>query len=449
MTNRRSSAELREEISASSSEARRFISALFDEGTFLETGTYIRHDTESDFEGVITGCGAVDGRLVFTFVQDMSCGRAALTYAHAAKISALYDKAIKAKAPVVGVYTSAGAKLSGGIDALSGLGEVMSKMVSAKKEIPQISVISGACGGGMAALSSLADFTVADTENGSRYILPNTDDEKKFRYDIAAKGTEELASKTKELLNFLPSSSADGTVYALSRDDINDPSCAVEDILSTDRDVKELIAEISDDGKMLEIGGGFAKEAVCGFAMINGRAVGLVADQPIVNGGALTSKAAKKIAGFVDFLGRFNIPVLTLVNTVGFGGNNCGCYTDNLAALASSYSNCRSAKVTVVVGKAYGSAFTFMGSKRLGADMVFALDCAEISVMTPETAVEFVWDDKLKNSPDPASARDELKKEWIENVASPLAAARHGDIDDIVSYSELKQRIAAAFEVFC
>lgn len=446
----KTAAALREEILSSASGARGFIAGLFDEGTFLETGTYTRNaGDDRNFEGVITGCGAVNGRLVFAYIQDYSNGRGAFTHAGAKKITELYRKAIKAGAPVVGVFDSAGARIGEGISALSGIGAVMAQAVAAKKVIPQIAVVSGACGGGMAAVAALADLIIADSRRGELYVLPESGDKDRrgvVRAALYAEGTDGLAAKTRELLAYLPENSSEGTVYTVAPEDINVPTEGVEELVSGD--VRELISAIADSRDFFELAADYAEEMVCGFAAVNGKIVGVVADQPTVNGGALTARAAKKAAGFVDFLGRFGIPVLTLVNSTGFGGERCGCYADALAGLAGAYAGCRSTKVTVITGAAYGSAFTLLGSKELGADMVFALDSAVISVMTPETAVEFVWDDRLKASADPMQARQQLKSEWIETVASPLSAARQGDVDDVIAFTELKQRVAAAFEAF-
>lgn len=443
-------AALREEILSSASGARGFIAGLFDEGTFLETGTYTRNaGDDRNFEGVITGCGAVNGRLVFAYIQDYSNGRGAFTQAGADKITALYRKAIKAGAPIVGVFDSAGAKLGEGISALSGLGAVMAQAVAAKSVIPQVAVIAGACGGAMASVAALADFIIADSKRGELYVLPESGSADRHgvkKASLYAEGTDGLAAKTRELLAFLPENSTEGTVYTVAPDDINVPTEGVEELVSGD--VKELISVIADSRDFYEISADIAGEMVCGFAAVNGRIVGVVANQPTENGGALTSKAADKAAGFIDFLGRFGIPVLTLVNSVGFGGKECCCYSGNLAALARAYTECKSAKVTVITGAAYGSTFTLMGSRSLGADMVFALDSAVISIMAPETAVEFVWDDRLKASEDPAQARLTLKNEWEQTVASPVSAARQGDVDDIIAFSELRQRVAAALEVF-
>ncbi|MBQ4065932.1 MAG: hypothetical protein IJD10_07515, partial [Clostridia bacterium] len=400
------------------------------------------------FEGVVTGCGSVDGRPVFVFVQDYQNGRAAFTAAHGKKICALYDAATRAKAPVVGVFAGAGAKLIEGIDCLSAYGAVMAKSAQAKAVIPQIAVLAGTCGGASAVLSEMFDFTVADKDAAKRYILPHTDggDYPKLKADLCV-ASAELSGTVRALLNYLPSNSGEGTVYGLSREDVNVPVENVEALVAPGSDVKALLRALADDGQVMELAGDAAPEMVCAMLQLNGRVIGAVANQPAEKEGKLTAKAAKKATRFLDFLGRFSIPVLTLVNTEGFGGKECCCYGDSLAKLATAYLACASAKVTVVTGKAYGSAFTLMGSKKLGADLVFALDSAVISVLPPETAVEFVWDDRLREADDPASARISLRSEWESTVATPLNAARSGDIDDIIAYEELKQRIAAGFEI--
>ncbi len=442
-----SAAELRAVIQNADSEARCFISRFFDEGSFLESGTYVRSTGSSEsFDGVITGCGAVDGRLVFAFVQDMSNGRGAFTSASAKKITSLYKTALKAKAPIVGVYTSAGAKLDQGIDAVSGYGAVIAQMNAAKSTVPQVSVIMGACGGAAAIAAQTADFIIADRENGELYITAENES-KGVSADLYAKGTVELADTAKLLINNLPENSESGTVETLAPDDINTVSENVEWAVTSGSDVRALIAELSDGGSFLEVAGEKAKEAVCGFSAVNGRIVAVIANQPTENEGRISACAARKTAKFVKFAGRFNIPLLTLVNTVGFGEGKTCCLTKALAELTEAYTSYDNSKITVVVGKAYGSAFTVFGSKELGADLVFALDTAVISVMPPETAIEFMWEDRIKAADDPKTARASLAEEWIAAEASPLSAARSGDIDDVVDFRELRQRIAAGFEV--
>ena len=432
---------LREAIRSSSAAARRFLNVFFDEGTFLETGTY-RKNGEGCFEGVVTGFGAVDGRPVFAFVQDYENGRGALTAVHAAKIAALYDSAMKAGAPIVGVFAGAGAKLTEGIDCLSAYGLLLTKAQKAKERIPQIAVIAGDCGGASAVFAEAFDFTVSDRKSGERYLLPSVDKKADTKADLFAEGVEDLAAKTRLLLNHLPSNSKEGTVCGLFDETVNQPT-DVADV----NDPEALLARLADDGRVLLLGEEKAPEMVCGLLMLGGRVIGAVGNQPKENGGRLTCGAAKKASRFLDFCNRFAVPVLTLVNTEGLGDKACGGYAEALLTLSSCYGKVGSAKVTVIVGKAYGAAFTYLGAKSVGADLVFALDRAVISVLPPETAVEFLWDERLKAAADPKEAREALKAEWIATQASPLMAARSGDVDDIVASDELKQRIAAAFEM--
>ncbi len=434
--NIKTSAELREEVKASSADARALLSSLFDEGTFLEFGTYVKYG-EGNFEGVITGCGSVNGRPVYAFVQDKTVDKAAFTASHGKKICALYDSALKAGAPVVGVFSGAGAKVSEGIDCLSAYGSVMSKISEAKALIPQIAVINGACGGASAVLSEMFDLTVA-TEKGERYLVANG-----TPYANADINTTEgeLANELRKLISLIPSNCEEGTVVGDDCESINEP---LDVSAYVDGDVKDLISALSDDRAPLYLSEKAALEVVTALMTFNGRVVGVVANQPTENGGALTCASAKKTTRFINFCSDYDIPVLTFVNTVGFKGS-CKNYLTCLSDLAFAYNNCETS-VTAIIGNAYGSAYTLMGSKSLGASFVFALDNAVISVLDPDTAVEFLYDNELKEAADPNAARASLKNEWIAGPASALTNARSGDIDDIVSGCELKQRMASALE---
>ena len=434
--NIKTSAELREEINASSADARVLLSALFDEGTFLEFGTYVKQG-EGNFEGVITGCGSVCGRPVYAFVQDKTNDKAAFTASHGKKICALYDSALKAGAPVVGVFSGAGAKVSEGIDCLSAYGSVMAKISEAKALIPQIAVINGACGGASAVLSEMFDITVS-TDKGDRYLVPNGDPI--GNPDVVVSESELVATLTK-LLSLLPSNCEEGTVIGDDCASINEP---LDVSAYVNGDVKDLISALSDDRAPTYLSENAAKELVTALITFNGRVIGIVANQPTENGGALTCASAKKAARFVNLCSDFEIPVVTLVNTVGFKGS-CKNYLTTLSDLAFAYTNSE-ISVTAIIGNAYGSAYTLMGSKSLGASFVFALDSAVISVLDPDTAVEFLYDSALKEAADPNAARASLKEEWISGPASALTNARSGDIDDIVSGTELKQRMASALE---
>ena len=434
--NIKTSAELREEINASSADARVLLSALFDEGTFLEFGTYVKQG-EGNFEGVITGCGSVCGRPVYAFVQDKTNDKAAFTASHGKKICALYDSALKAGAPVIGVFSGAGAKVSEGIDCLSAYGSVMAKISEAKALIPQIAVINGACGGASAVLSEMFDITVS-TDKGDRYLVPNGDPI--GNPDVVVSESELVATLTK-LLSLLPSNCEEGTVIGDDCASINEP---LDVSAYVNGDVKDLISALSDDRMPTYLSENAAKELVTALITFNGRVIGIVANQPTENGGALTCASAKKAARFVNLCSDFEIPVVTLVNTVGFKGS-CKNYLTALSDLAFAYTNSE-ISVTAIIGNAYGSAYTLMGSKSLGASFVFALDSAVISVLDPDTAVEFLYDSALKEAADPNAARASLKEEWISGPASALTNARSGDIDDIVSGNELKQRMASALE---
>lgn len=434
--NMKTSAELREEVKASSADARVLLSSLFDDGTFLEFGTYVKQG-EGNFEGVITGCGSVNGRPVYAFVQDKTVDKAAFTAAHGKKICSLYDSALKAGAPVVGVFSGAGAKVSEGIDCLSAYGAVMSKISEAKALIPQIAVINGACGGASAVVSEMFDLTVA-TENGERYLVANG----ASLGDADITTTEgELSSELRRLLSLLPSNCEEGTVLGDDCESINEP---LDVSAYANGDVKDLISALSDDRAPLFLSEKQASEIVTALMTFNGRVVGVVANQPTENGGALTCASAKKAARFVNFCSDYDIPVLTFVNTVGFKGS-CKNYLASLSDLAFAYRGCETC-VTAIIGNAFGSAYTLMGSKSIGASFVFALDNAVISVLDPDTAVEFLYDSELKAANDPNAARASLKNEWISGPASALTNARSGDIDDIVSGNELKQRMASALE---
>ena len=432
MANKFTASELREQINNSSSGAREFINNLFDDGTFLERGTYVKNG-EGYFEGVVTGSGAVDGRPVFAFVQDFDNEKGAFTAAHGKKITSIYDQALRAGAPMVAVFSGAGAKVKEGIDVLSAYGAVMTKVSAAKGVIPQIALIDGVCGGASAVLSQMFDIVIY-TDKANRYITSRA--EKTGKPHLA---TENAVADIKALLALLPSNCEDGNVCGDEAANINDP---VDVSTLIDGDAHELVTVISDNAPVF-LSETYGKEALTALTTLNGRTVGVVANQPTENNGSLTCCAAKKLASFIDFCGSFGIPVLTLVNTTGLAD---GCDLNAFASLAFAYTECPSPVVTAVVGKAYGSAFTLLGSKSLGADMVLALDSAVISVLDPDTAVEFLYDSELKAASDPVAERASLKDQWLKTEASPLNAARSGDIDDVVDSCELKQRLASALE---
>ncbi|HHW24906.1 MAG TPA: hypothetical protein GXX22_05565 [Clostridiales bacterium] len=466
----KSASELRA-LRGVSGQADGIIAELFDPGTFVETGVYVKRTSElvptegaSEFEGVITGYGAIDGRLVFAFVQDVDRCRGAVTAAHADKICALYDLAASSRAPIIGVFSSSGAVVLEGVDVLAGYGRIMKKCASLKGVVPQVAIVDGICSGLSATLCSMFDFIIANERDARLYIAPPAILKAKFSVaeagavkpkvpivaavDLFAPDTSAAVSTTRSLLAYLPSSCYDGTICGMTGDDPNRSTNI--DVKSEDYDMRHVIAELADNGEFFELQADASPEILTGFITLNGRAVALVANQPAVGGGLLTAGAAKKAAKLVSFAADYKIPLLTLVDCGGFEyapDSEFAPYTNQLAELALAYSSGNNAKVTITLGRSYGAPFTLLGSKALGADIAFALDSAKISIMPPESAVEFVFDKEIKEADDPAAMRAKLLAGWSHVLSSPVAAARSGAIDDIITSDDLRRRAAAAFEM--
>ena len=437
--------------------ARTRIEALFDEGTFVETGAYVRRvQKENEFEGVICGYGAIDGKLTFAFSQDANRMKGAFDELHAKKIADLYSAAIKNGAPVVGIFDSCGAVVYDGVSALAGYGAVMKCVSDASGVIPQIAVIPGICAGSAAAIAAIFDLCIAVKEKTKLYVnSPFLLGDKNGGADAAfANGLASLVcdneasaySSARALVSMLPSNNAEGISEIETSDDLN-RKVDLEAILSDEKyNMKDVLDLIGDSCKFTELYAGFAPEMIVGLTSFGGIVTGVVASQPSANGGTLTVSAARKAAKFVTLCDSFNIPVLTLVDSVGLdvsASAENAPYASELARLAMAYTSSENAKVTVVLGKAYGAAYTLLGSKSVGADIALALDRAAISVLPPESAVAFVWNDKV----DGPESRAELEAQWTEMCASPVDAAEKGEIDDLIDAEELRQRICAAISM--
>lgn len=467
MKNDKNSVQLREQLENESSPARNLISGLFDERTFTELGAYIRREPskadklfgtpdEGDFESVICGYGSVDGRLVYAFAQDSTKMKGALTSAHAKKITDLLDKALQSGAPVVGIFSSNGAVVTEGVAGLAGYGAIIRRFTECKGEIPIISIIDGVCASTAAAIASISDV-VAITDNGSLYVAPpfilkerysdNSAGSADFaaetgQADIRVKTSDEAVVAVRTLLEKLPANNGELAIDAFD-DDLNRLTPEIADLDPDNLDINEVIKAVSDNGFFFELGAGYALELVSGLISLAGRTVGVVANQPKVNGGRITPKAAEKASKLVNLCDSFNIPILTLVDTLGFDISDeaeKNGFAQSLGVLGFSYSSALVPLVTVVVGPAYGGAYVLMGSKSLGADVCYALDTARIAPLAPAAAAEFLKGDMPK---------DDAEKLYNEMIASPLAAAKAGDIDDIIAPEELRQHIISAFEMLC
>lgn len=462
-----SASELRALKNADSS-AKSRIAALFDEGTFAEIGAYAHKiapefgNGDSEIEGVICGYGAIDGRLVFAFAQDFSNNKGAVGAMHAKKICDLYELAINNGSPIIGIFDSAGAYIMEGVEAIAGYGKIMKMSTKASGVIPQIAIIAGNCGGAMTTVASMFDILVGVKETGTFYVNPpfimnELDKEKAFgKIETAEKSGQihtvcetdtEALSYVRKLIAYIPQNCGDGTAYSVSFDEINRLTPDVAAITASENyDMTEVVGAISDDGIFLQLGENHAKAMLTGFITLNSMVVGVVANNPAHKNGKVTVCAAKKAARFISFCDCFKIPLLTLVDTEGYDASveaEKAQYGAALAKLASAYASSDMAKVTVVLGKAYGAACTLMGSKAIGADMVFAAESAKISAMPTKTAVAFAWKDKICDN----AKRDEVEAAWDSIMASPVVAAKAGEVDDIIATSELRQRVSSAFEM--
>lgn len=426
------------------------IESLFDAGTFVELGAYTkRTNTQAEYESVVCGYGAVAGKLVFAFAQDSGRTKGAFGERHAKKIAGMYDLAIKNGAPVVGMFDSAGAVVYDGAAALAAYGKLMKCISAASGVIPQIALINGVCGGSLAVAASMFDLTVTIKDKSKLYVNPPfvIGEEAGSSAFAAAKGLsaaecEDEASAfafVKTLLSAIPSNNAEGVVAADITDDVN--RAVAFDAQSYS--VAELVAQIADGGRFVRVYEKYAKNLCTGFASFGGVMAAVIASD---NGGALDINAARVAAKMVSFCDSFGIPVVTLVDSTGLDVSleaEGAAYASELARLAMAYASSECAKVSVVIGKAYGAAFTLLGSRALGADLAYALDSACISLLSPEASVAFVWNDMVGAE----KSRAELEAEWREKCASAQDAADCGEIDDVIEASELRKRICAALSM--
>ena len=421
------------------------IAALFDPGTFVETGAYMKRG--DDLTGVVCGYGAVNGKLVYAFAQDSDRKKGAIDALQAEKIAKLYGMAQKNGAPVVGMFDSAGAVVADGASVLSAYGKLLKVVSDASGVIPQIAIINGVCAGMAATVAAMFDVVVTIKDQSELYVnapflagkeigTPDYTAQSGLA-SINAENEEDALARAVQLVSILPSNCDEGVVVEDIFDDIN-RTVAIEGLTG-----KELVETLADAQTFVALGEAYANEMITGIATFGGATCGIVANDASVNGGVITCEGAKKAAKLISFCDSFSIPVVTLIDSVGVATDaesEGAPLAAQLGKLAMAYATAETAKISVVCGKAYGAAFTLMGSKALGADMVYALPTSEISVMAPASAVAFLWNDQITEK----VTRADLVEKWTKECASPEAAAADGSIDDVVAASELRQRICAA-----
>ena len=446
------------------------IEALLDDASFVEVGAYVTARStdfnlgESDTlkDGVVTGYGTVDGRLVYCYSQDATVLGGAIGEMHAKKIAKVYDMAMKVGAPVVGFVDCAGLRLQEATDALNAFGEVYLKQTLASGVVPQITGIFGMCGGGTALVPTLTDITFMTAEGSKLFVnSPNAlEGNYKEKLDTAsaaylAENTSlvdavfeddaELIAGVKKALALLPSNMSDDS-YSEAADDLNRIIPNLETLAD---DAKGIIAQIADAGSFMELKGSYAKDMVIGLLKLGGQTVGVVANQAADGGKLITTAGAYIAADFVRFCDAFGIPVLSIVNSTGFAKtvSNERTIADAAAKLTYAFANATVPKVTLIAGEAFGTAYTIMNSKSIGADMVYAWPQAKVGTMDPEMAVKIMYDKEIAEAADKKAEIAKYKSSYVALQSDALAAAKRGYVDDIIEPDATRKRLVAAFDM--
>lgn len=462
--------------------ARERINMLFDENTFVELDAFVKHrctnfdmaDTDAPAEGVVTGYGKVNGRLVYAYAQDFTVVGGSLGEMHAGKICKVMDLALKMGAPCVGMNDSGGARIQEAVDALKGYGSIFFRNTISSGVIPQISVIMGPCAGGAVYSPAITDFIfmVEQTSQmfitGPQVIKAVTGEEVTSEAlggalthnsisgvaHYKGQNDEEVIMEVRRLLSFLPSNNLE---KAPSYDCSDDANKIVEELNSMipenpnkAYDVKDIIRAIVDDGDFMEYQELFAKNIVTGYARLNGQTVGIIANQPKVMAGALDINASDKAARFIRTCDSFNIPVINIEDVPGFlpgTSQEYGGIIRHGAKMLYAYSEATVPKITMITRKAYGGSYIAMCSKELGADMVFAWPSAEIAVMGPDGAANIIFRKDIENSDNPVETRSNKIQSYKDEFATPYKAAERGYVDDIIEPSHSRIRLIDALEM--
>lgn len=464
--------------------ARERIEMLLDEGSFEEFDMFVSHRT-TDFgldkqlylsDGVVTGYGTIDGRLVYVFSQDFTVFGGSLSEMFAQKICKVMDKAMKAGAPLIGINDSGGARIQEGVKSLGGYADIFQRNILASGLIPQISAIFGPCAGGAVYSPALTDFTIMS--KGKSYMFVTgpkvvktvtgetvTDEElggasvhgsKSGVTHFVAEDEQEGILLLRKLISYMPQNNLEDPPFMPCDDPIDRLDDKLNEIIPDNPnkpyDVKDVIHSIVDYNEFLEVQRHYAPNIVTGFARFNGQSVGIVANQPMYLAGVLDINSSRKAARFVRFCDAFNIPLVTLVDVPGFLPGTAQEYGGIIlhgAKLLFAYGEATVPKVTVILRKAYGGAYDVMSSKHLRGDINYAWPSAEIAVMGPRGAIEVLNSKDLKNITDPeqrAKYMAEKEEEYRNKFANPYVAAKFGYIDDVIEPRNTRFRIIRALQ---
>jgi propionyl-CoA carboxylase beta chain len=459
--------------------ARERIELLVDEGSFTELDAFVMArptelvpDADRVMgDGVVTGFGHVDGRLVYVFSQDFTVFGGSLAEAHAEKICKVMDLAVRNGAPIIGLNDSGGARIQEGVVSLGGYADIFLRNVLASGVVPQISAVLGPCAGGAVYSPAITDFVAMVRDTSYMFVTgPNVvktvthedvTQEELGGADVHAKKSgvahfeadDEVSclALLRRLVGYLPANNLDPAPVVATDDPIDRQDHELDGIVPDSSakpyDMLEVIAHVVDDGELLQVHEGWARNILCAFARLDGKTVGVVAQQPMVLAGVLDIDASIKAARFVRFCDAFNIPLVTFVDVPGFlpgTAQEHGGIIRNGAKLLYAYAEATVPKLTVITRKAYGGAYDVMSSKHIRADYNVAWPTAEIAVMGPEGAVNILYRDELAKAKDPDAKRRELVARYVEQFANPYVAASRGYVDDVIEPHETRPRLVAA-----
>ena len=465
--------------------ARERIEMLLDEGSFEEFDMFVHHRTV-DFgldkqsylsDGVVTGYGTIDGRLVYVFSQDFTVFGGSLSEMYAQKICKVMDKALKVGAPIIGINDSGGARIQEGVKSLGGYADIFQKNIMASGVVPQISAIFGPCAGGAVYSPALTDFTIMSKDTSYMFVTgpkvvktvtnevvtteelggASVHSTKSGVAHFAAEDEEEGILIIRKLLSYLPQNNMEDPPLTVSEDPIDRLEDSLNKIIPDNPnkpyDIKDVIFAIVDDGEFLEVQRNYAANIVTGYAKFNGVPVGIVANQPNYLAGVLDINASRKAARFVRFCDAFNIPIVTLVDVPGFLPGTAQEYGGIIihgAKLLFAYGEATVPKITIILRKAYGGAYDVMSSKHLRGDINYAWPGSEIAVMGSKGAVEVLYGreaGKIDNEEERAKFIQKKEQEYKDKFANPYVAAKYGYIDDVIEPRNTRFRIIRALQM--
>ncbi|WP_312700079.1 carboxyl transferase domain-containing protein [Sedimentibacter sp.] len=462
--------------------ARERVLSLLDEKSFVEIDAFVEHRCVNfgmekkvvPGEGVVTGYGTINGRLVYIYAQDFTVIGGSLGEMHAAKIAKTQEMALRVGAPIIGINDSGGARIQEGVDALSGYGKIFYNNTISSGVIPQISVILGPCAGGAVYSPAITDFIFMVQNTSKMFITgPNVIEtvtgEKVSPEKLGGAMThnsisgvahfvddseEECMNHIRRLISFLPQNNLELTPSQPVSDDLNRMDEILNEIVPDNPnkayDMKDVINKLADDGEFLEYQPYYAMNIITGFMRLNGSSVGVIASQPKVLAGCLDINASDKAARFIRTCDAFNIPLLSLMDVPGFlpgTTQEFGGIIRHGAKMLYAFSEATVPKVTVITRKAYGGSYIAMCNKELGADMVLAWPTAEIAVMGPDGAANIIFKKEIEEAEDKNAKRNEMIAEYRNKVANPYTAAARGYVDAVIEPAETRKRIISAFDM--